>query len=46
MKRRTFNKLLGGGLLAGTAPMIIGRAAAADPLGMGFVYAGRLEDFG
>ena len=26
MKRRTFNKLLGGGLLAGTAPMIIGRA--------------------
>ncbi len=46
MKRRTFNKLLGGGLLAGTAPMIIGRAAAADPLGIGFVYVGPVEDFG
>ena len=37
MKRRTFNKLLGAGLLAGAAPTIIGRAAAADPLGVGFV---------
>jgi simple sugar transport system substrate-binding protein len=46
MKRRTFNKLLGAGLLAGTAPMIIGRAAAADPLGVGFVYVGPVEDFG
>jgi basic membrane protein A len=46
MKRRTFNKLLGGGLLAGTAPMIIGRAAAADPLGIGFIYVGPVEDFG
>src|SRR5688572_17431802 len=46
MKRRTFNKLLGGGLLAGTAPMIIGRAAAADPLGIGYVYVGPVEDFG
>ena len=46
MKRRTFNKLLGAGLLAGTAPMIIGRAAAADPLGIGFVYVGPVEDFG
>ena len=46
MERRTFNKLLGGGLLAGTAPMIIGRAAAADPLGIGFVYVGPVEDFG
>ena len=46
MKRRTFNKLLGGGLLAGTAPMIIGRATAADPLGIGFVYVGPVEDFG
>jgi simple sugar transport system substrate-binding protein len=46
MKRRTFNKLLGGGLLAGTAPMIIGRAVAADPLGVGFIYVGPVEDFG
>jgi simple sugar transport system substrate-binding protein len=46
MKRRTFNKLLGAGLLAGSAPMIIGRAAAADPLGIGFVYVGPVEDFG
>ncbi|WP_119304716.1 BMP family ABC transporter substrate-binding protein [Dongia deserti] len=46
MKRRTFNTLLGAGLLAGTAPMIIGRAAAADPLGIGFVYVGPVEDFG
>ena len=46
MKRRTFNKLLGGGLLAGTAPMIIGRATAADPLGIGFIYVGPVEDFG
>jgi len=46
MKRRTFNKLLGGGLLAGTAPMIIGRAKAADPLGIGYVYVGPVEDFG
>lgn len=46
MERRTFNKLLGAGLLAGTAPMIVGRAAAADPLGIGFVYVGPVEDFG
>lgn len=46
MERRTFNKLLGAGLLAGTAPAIIGRAAAADPLGVGFVYVGPVEDFG
>jgi basic membrane protein A len=46
MKRRTFNKLLGGGLLVGTAPMIIGRATAADPLGIGFIYVGPVEDFG
>ncbi len=46
MKRRTFNKLLGASLLAGSAPMIIGRAQAADPLGIGFVYVGPVEDFG
>ena len=26
--------------------MIIGRASAADPLGVGFVYVGPVEDFG
>jgi len=46
MERRTFNKLLSAGLLAGTAPAIIGRAAAADPLGIGYIYVGPVEDFG
>ncbi|HKP23145.1 MAG TPA: BMP family ABC transporter substrate-binding protein [Dongiaceae bacterium] len=46
MERRTFNKLLSAGLLAGTAPMIIGRAKAADPLGIGYIYVGPVEDFG
>ena len=46
MKRRTFNTLLGASLLAGSAPMIIGRARAADPLGIGFGYVGPGEDFG
>ncbi len=46
MKRRTFNKLLGAGLLAGAAPTIIGRASAADPFGVGFIYVGPVEDFG
>ena len=38
--------MLGASLLAGSAPMIIGRATAADPLGIGFVYVGPVEDFG
>jgi len=51
MKRRTFNKLLGAGLLAGAAPAIIGqpwikRASAVDPFGVGFIYVGPVEDFG
>jgi len=46
MKRRTFNKLLGAGLMASAAPMIIGRASADDPLGVGFIYVGPVEDFG
>ena len=46
MKRRTFNKLLGAGLLAGAAPTIIRGAAAADPFGVGFIYVGPVEDFG
>lgn len=46
MKRRTFNKLLGAGLLAGVAPTIIRPASAADPFGVGFIYVGPVEDFG
>ena len=46
MKRRTFNKLLGTGLLVGAAPAIIGRAEAAAPLGVGFVYVGPVGDLG
>ena len=46
MERRTFNKLLGAGLIAGAAPTIIGRAKAADPLGIGYIYVGPVEDFG
>ncbi len=46
MKRRTFNKMLGASLLAGAAPTIIRSAAAAEPLGIGFVYVGPVEDFG
>lgn len=46
MKRRTFNRLLGAGLLAGAAPAIIRSAAAADPFGVGFIYVGPVEDFG
>ena len=46
MKRRTFNKLLGGGLLAGAAPAIVGRAHAAGPLGVGFIYVGPIGDLG
>jgi simple sugar transport system substrate-binding protein len=46
MKRRTFNKLLGAGLVAGAAPAIIGRAHAAGPLGVGFMYVGPIGDLG
>jgi len=46
MKRRTFNKLLGAGLVAGAAPAIVGRAIAAGPLNIGFVYVGPVTDFG
>ncbi len=46
MKRRTFNKLLGAGLVAGAAPAVLRSAAAAAPLGVGFVYVGPVSDFG
>ena len=46
MKRRTFNKILGAGLIAGAAPTIIGRAVAQEALGVGFIYVGPVEDFG
>ena len=46
MKRRTFNTLLGGGLVAAATPAILGTAAAADPLGVGCIYVGPVGDLG
>ena len=46
MERRTFNKLLGASLATLAAPSIIRPAFAADPLKIGFVYVGPVEDFG
>ena len=47
MERRTFNKLLGASLVTTlAAPTIIRPAFAADPLKVGFIYVGPVEDFG
>jgi basic membrane protein A and related proteins len=46
MKRRTFNALLGAGLVAGAVPAIVRSAAAAGPLGVGFIYVGPVGDLG
>jgi simple sugar transport system substrate-binding protein len=46
MDRRTFNKLLGAGVLAGSAPAIIGRAAAAEPVKAAWIYVGPVGDYG
>ncbi|MFC5413724.1 BMP family ABC transporter substrate-binding protein [Dongia soli] len=46
MERRTFNKLLGASLTTLAAPAIIRPALAADPLKVGFIYVGPVEDFG
>jgi simple sugar transport system substrate-binding protein len=46
MERRTFNKLLGASLTTLAAPAIIRPAFAADPLKVGFIYVGPVEDFG
>ena len=46
MERRTFNKLLGASLATLAAPGIIRPALAADPLKIGFIYVGPVEDFG
>src|SRR5215469_9055465 len=46
MKRRTFNTLLGAGLVAGATPAILGRAQAAGPLNAAFIYVGPVSDFG
>ena len=47
MDRRTFNKLLGGGLVAtAAAPLAPRGLAAAEPLKAGFVYLGPVGDFG
>ncbi|HUC62713.1 MAG TPA: BMP family ABC transporter substrate-binding protein [Alphaproteobacteria bacterium] len=46
MDRRTFNKILGSSLAAASMPGLIGRARAAEPLKVGFVYLGPVGDFG
>jgi len=46
LERRTFNKLLGASLATLAAPAIIRPALAADPLKVGFIYVGPVEDFG
>jgi basic membrane protein A and related proteins len=46
MDRRTFNKMLGTGLVAAATPLALGRARAAEPLKVGFIYVGPVGDFG
>jgi basic membrane protein A and related proteins len=47
MKRRTFTKLLGAGLVAGAAPALVRSAAAATgPFGVGYIYVGPVADLG
>ncbi|THD43983.1 MAG: BMP family ABC transporter substrate-binding protein [Bradyrhizobium sp.] len=46
MDRRTFNTLLGGGLIAAATPLSLRGAAAADPIKVGYVYLGPVGDFG
>jgi simple sugar transport system substrate-binding protein len=46
MDRRTFNKLLGGGLVAAASPLAFSGARAAEPLKVGFIYLGPVGDFG
>ncbi len=46
MERRTFNKLLGASVAALATPTILRPAFAADPLKVGFIYVGPVEDFG
>ncbi|MDE2576912.1 MAG: BMP family ABC transporter substrate-binding protein [Rhodospirillales bacterium] len=46
MDRRAFNRLLATGLAGAGASRLIGRAGAAEPLKVGFVYLGPVGDFG
>ena len=46
MKRRTFSTLLGASLVAGATPAVLRSAAAAGPLGVGFIYVGPIGDLG
>ncbi|HTP81627.1 MAG TPA: BMP family ABC transporter substrate-binding protein, partial [Alphaproteobacteria bacterium] len=46
MKRRTFTKLLGAGVVAGAAPAILRQAQAAGTLNAAFIYVGPVSDFG
>jgi basic membrane protein A and related proteins len=46
MQRRKFTQLLGAGAAATLLPGLVRRAAAAEPLKVGFVYLGPVGDFG
>jgi basic membrane protein A and related proteins len=46
MQRRRFAQLLGAGAATGLLPGLAGRAGAAEPLKIGFVYLGPVGDFG
>jgi basic membrane protein A and related proteins len=46
MDRRTFNKLMGSGLVATAMPWALRAAGADEPLKVGFVYLGPVGDFG
>jgi basic membrane protein A and related proteins len=46
MKRRTFNQLMGSGLVAAATPWALSAARADEPLKVGFVYLGPVGDFG
>jgi simple sugar transport system substrate-binding protein len=46
LKRRQFAHILGAGGAAVLAPGLIGRARAAEPLKVGFIYLGPVGDYG
>ena len=46
MDRRTFNALLGSGLVAAATPLTLRGLAAAEPIKVGYVYLGPVGDSG
>ena len=46
MNRRSFNKLMGSGLVAAATPWALRSARADEPMKVGFVYLGPVGDFG